>query len=351
MLKLLNGLIKPDRGKISIRGRVNGLIELGAGFNPILSGLENIYVNAAVLGIPRSNVKKLVDQIVEFSGIGDFIDAPVQSYSSGMKVRLGFAIAAQLEPDIMLIDEVLAVGDAEFRSRCMDLIWELADSGKVAFIFISHNMLAVDGLCHRVMLFEKGVAHQGDKHEMIARYYGDNVHRRYEKLDAKTRQQLMVQSQMFGSPASGEIEIVSVKLTDEQGVEKEYYHPWDHLCIHLEFISHRQLEKVISSVSLVDASGLVISIERSIYHEAPPFPLNGKGNLEIEFAPLQLKTGMYTLGLAFQDPTLQSVYCLRSCDNFRVVEAMPNPGGKEGFFSPRVAWSYAGKKYERLART
>jgi hypothetical protein len=148
---------------------------------------------------------------------------------------------------------------------------------------------------------------------------------------------------VFGGKASGEIEITSVKITDEQGVEKEYFHPQDRLCIHMEFYGKRKLEKVVSSVSLVDESGLIISIERSVYHDAPPFTVQGKGGLVIEYTPIQLKTGKYTLGLAFQDPTLHSVYCLRSCDSFRVVEPMPNPGGKEGFFSPHVTWHFKKK--------
>ena len=124
LLKILNGLINPDQGKVTMRGRVGALIELGAGFNPILTGRENIYNNGAVLGFTRKEIDAKVEEIIDFSEIREFIDMPVQNYSSGMKVRLGFAVAAQMEPDVLIIDEVLAVGDAGFRYKVLKCYWE-----------------------------------------------------------------------------------------------------------------------------------------------------------------------------------------------------------------------------------
>lgn len=154
LLKMLNGLIKPDKGRISVRGRVGALIELGAGFNPILTGRENIYVNAAVLGITKETVNKKLDSIIDFADIKDFIDTPVQYYSSGMKVRLGFAVAAHMEPDVLLIDEVLAVGDIGFRVKCLNRISELLS--RSAVIFVSHAMPIVSRICTHALLMNKG---------------------------------------------------------------------------------------------------------------------------------------------------------------------------------------------------
>jgi len=154
LLKMLNGLINPDQGKITMRGRIGALIELGAGFNPILTGRENIYNNGAVLGFTKEEIDNKFDQIVEFSEIGDFIDSPVQNYSSGMKVRLGFAVAAQMEPDILLIDEVLAVGDLGFRIKCLNRIAEMLKS--TAVIFVSHSMPAIGKICNSSILLNKG---------------------------------------------------------------------------------------------------------------------------------------------------------------------------------------------------
>ncbi|MEM6551186.1 MAG: ABC transporter ATP-binding protein [Planctomycetota bacterium] len=155
LLKMLNGLVKPDRGRITMRGRIGALIELGAGFNPILTGRENVYVNASVLGMSRREIDAKFDAILDFAEIGDFIDAPVQSYSSGMKVRLGFAIAAQLEPDILLIDEVLAVGDIGFRARCYTAL--ARQLPRTAIVFVSHNMADLMRVCNHAMHLKRGV--------------------------------------------------------------------------------------------------------------------------------------------------------------------------------------------------
>jgi len=154
LLKMLNGLIKPDKGRIEMHGRVGALIELGTGFNPILTGRENIYNNAAVLGFSKTEVNQKFDEIVEFSEIGEFIDSPVQNYSSGMKVRLGFAVAAQLEPDILIIDEVLAVGDMKFKLKCYNKIDEIA--GRTTVIFVSHSMPQISRLCDSILLMKNG---------------------------------------------------------------------------------------------------------------------------------------------------------------------------------------------------
>ncbi len=156
LLRMLNGLIKPDTGRIEMNGRVGALIALGAGFNPILTGRENIYVNASVLGLSRSEIDAKLDDIIDFAEIGDFIDMPVQSYSSGMGVRLGFAIASTLSPDILILDEVLAVGDASFRSKCWRRIGALLQDAAV--ILVSHEAYAISRVCDRAIVLERGEA-------------------------------------------------------------------------------------------------------------------------------------------------------------------------------------------------
>jgi lipopolysaccharide transport system ATP-binding protein len=155
LLKMLNGLIRPDEGSITIRGKIGALIELGAGFNPLLTGRENVFINGQLLGFSRKEVEKKLDAILDFAEIGEFIDSPVQNYSSGMKVRLGFAVAAQMEPDVLLIDEVLAVGDLGFRIKCLNRISELID--KCAVIFVSHSMPQIARICNYGILLENGL--------------------------------------------------------------------------------------------------------------------------------------------------------------------------------------------------
>jgi lipopolysaccharide transport system ATP-binding protein len=154
LLKMLNGLILPDAGSITMKGKVGALIELGAGFNPILTGRENIYNNAAVIGFTKNEIDEKFDSIVEYSEVGEFLDMPVQNYSSGMKVRLGFAIAAQMQPDILIIDEVLAVGDLGFKIKCMNTIQQLLKN--TAVIFVSHAMTQITTVCTRLILMNKG---------------------------------------------------------------------------------------------------------------------------------------------------------------------------------------------------
>jgi lipopolysaccharide transport system ATP-binding protein len=170
LLKMLNGLARPDKGRISMRGRVGALIELGAGFSPILTGRENIYINGAVLGFSKSEIDAKFDEIVDFAELHDAIDAPVQTYSSGMYVRLGFAVAAQLHPDIFLIDELLAVGDIAFRMKCFQHLLDIKNVGKT-IVVVSHNMIDINRVCDRVVVLEAGKKiYDGDVSTGIATY-------------------------------------------------------------------------------------------------------------------------------------------------------------------------------------
>lgn len=172
LLKMLNGLIKPNQGSITLKGRVGALIELGAGFNPILTGRENVYINGQVLGFTRKEIDEKFEAILDFAEIGEFIDAPVRSYSSGMKVRLGFAIAAHMEPDILLIDEVLAVGDGGFRVKCLNVINELLK--KTAVIFVSHSMPQVSKVATKVLVMNKG------KMDLMSRHVDKGIERYFD---------------------------------------------------------------------------------------------------------------------------------------------------------------------------
>jgi lipopolysaccharide transport system ATP-binding protein len=166
---MLNGLIKPDSGTIEMRGRVGALIALGAGFNPILTGRENIYVNGSILGLKKNEIDEKIEDIIDFSEIRDFIDAPVQSYSSGMNVRLGFAVATALNPDILILDEVLAVGDMGFHAKCFKRIGEM--TRECAVIFVSHDLSSVARICDRSFLLSNGkIKFHGSTFDTINQY-------------------------------------------------------------------------------------------------------------------------------------------------------------------------------------
>lgn len=177
ILKLLCGILRADRGSVRAHGRVTALIETGAGFHPDLTGRENIYLNAAILGMSRTEIQRKFEEIVEFSGLADFIDTPVKRYSSGMYARLGFSVAAHVDPEILLVDEVLAVGDFAFQQRCLRKMDDVSKQGRTV-IFVSHNMAAIQGLCQRCFLLSRGsIVLEGEPQVLVSRYlqdcYGD----------------------------------------------------------------------------------------------------------------------------------------------------------------------------------
>ncbi len=170
LLKVLSRITEPTEGKITIKGRVASLLEVGTGFHPELSGRENIFLNGAILGMKREVIKQHFDAIVDFAGVEKFLDTPVKRYSSGMYVRLGFAISAHLEPEILIVDEVLAVGDAEFQRKCLGKMKDASTSGRT-ILFVSHNLTAVQGLCNKAMFLRKGqMIEMGETNQVLATY-------------------------------------------------------------------------------------------------------------------------------------------------------------------------------------
>ena len=180
LLKLLSGIFWPDKGRIAITGRVGALIEVGAGFHPLLTGRENIYLNGSILGMSRTEINQKLEEIINFADIGDFLDTPVNKYSSGMFVKLGFAIAVHADPDILLIDEVLAVGDIAFRRKCFNKIDELKN--RAAIIIISHDMFQISRVCDSLMYLDKGsMVYKGKLDDGISLYYDRSFKKKYIK--------------------------------------------------------------------------------------------------------------------------------------------------------------------------
>jgi len=185
LLKLLTRITSPDAGRIEMEGRVGALLEVGTGFHPELSGRENIYMNGSILGMSRRDINRKFDQIVDFAGVENFLDTPVKRYSSGMRVRLGFAVAAHLEPDILVVDEVLAVGDAEFQRKCLGRMNEVAGEGHTV-LFVSHQMEAIQSLCTRAIWLEQGsVARDGPAGDVVPDYLASARFRESETLSGR----------------------------------------------------------------------------------------------------------------------------------------------------------------------
>lgn len=180
ILKLLSGIMRPNSGEISVHGRLSALIEVGAGFHPDLTGRENIFLNGAILGMKRNEIQNKMEQIIDFSGLSEFIDTPVKRYSSGMYARLGFSVAAHVDPEILLVDEVLSVGDFTFQHKCIDKMQDIVKNGTTV-IFISHNIPSVINLCPKTILLNKGEVHlYGESREVCRKYY--NVYSQSRKV-------------------------------------------------------------------------------------------------------------------------------------------------------------------------
>jgi len=187
LLKILSKITPPTSGKIICRGRIASLLEVGTGFHPELTGRENIYMNGSILGMRRTEIKNHFDDIVNFSGVEKFLDTPLKRYSSGMQLRLAFAVAAHLEPEILIIDEVLAVGDAEFQKKCLGKMNEISKSGRTV-IFVSHDMNAIEQLCNKGVILKKGIlSEQGEIHELISHYLNENKNFNFNELPLTDR--------------------------------------------------------------------------------------------------------------------------------------------------------------------
>lgn len=205
ILKLLTGILRPDKGGIEVNGRQSALIEVGAGFHPDLTGRENVYLNGAILGMKKSEIDKKFNEIVEFSGISEFMDTPVKRYSSGMYARLGFSIAAHVDPDILLVDEVLSVGDMKFQQKCLKKMLSFKNSGRTV-IFVSHHLESINTLCSKTALISNGQLKRiGVTGEVIKDYIG-----LMQEVDQET---------------TDRVSIWNVSLTDENKKNSEMFHP------------------------------------------------------------------------------------------------------------------------------
>lgn len=289
MLKMLNGLIKPDEGQITIRGNVCALIELGAGFNPILTGRENIYVNASVLGISKRETNEMFDQIVEFADMKEFIDTPVQNYSSGMKVRLGFAVAAQLQPDVLLIDEVLAVGDLAFRIKCYNKIEELLKN--TAIVIVSHNMPALARMTSKCIVLNKGAAAFSGPSEDAISYY-------YSLVDEK---KLSKHTTMDHSEAT----VGSIKLLNEKNIETDTFEYDRPLSLAFDITVPVQYRSFVVSVLFMNQGMEPIAQCDSKYNDVKLTNTGKSQHIELTVAHLPLKPGKYTLNITIYDDQRQ----------------------------------------------
>ncbi|MFC1928505.1 ABC transporter ATP-binding protein [Chloroflexota bacterium] len=289
ILKMLNGIFMPDKGKIEVKGRVGALIEIGAGFHPMLSGRENIYINGAILGMSKKEMDEKFDDIVAFADIGDFLGMPIKNYSSGMHVRLGFAVAANCELDILLVDEVLAVGDMNFQRKCHRHMRSLMEKG-TAIVFISHQMVPIQSMCQRALWLDQGrVQAEGSPTEVIARY-----------TDFMNQQTVSVRS-LDGSGTrfgTGEMTLSSIDIVDSEGQPTRLIRTGDPLHIRINYRMEKPIDDTVFRIWIQDiATGAIVTMADSRMGDVPPH-LAPEGTIECVFEPLLLRPRQYSASVS-----------------------------------------------------
>jgi ABC-type polysaccharide/polyol phosphate transport system ATPase subunit len=316
LLKLVAGIIKPTSGTVEVGGRVGSLLELGAGFHPDFTGRENVYLNGSLLGLSRRVVREHLDEIVAFAGIDEFLDLPVRTYSSGMAMRLGFAVAAHLDVDVLLLDEVFAVGDEEFQRKCFGKIFEFKQRGGT-IVFVSHDASAVERLCERTVLLRGGhVEFDGSTHDAILRYHRQlAADRDPDERGAGLKE--------WGS---GEARIEDVELLDADGEPRRQFLAGEPLSLRMRLVAKQALEPPRLVYELRGESGLLLAVNALDTGEVGWSPAPGELRVRFDVGRLPLADGRFTLRLGLSDPGGGRLY--HQLDD--AASFLVHPGAEEG---------------------
>ena len=330
LLRLTAGIHRPTNGTITTDGQISALLELGSGFHPDLTGRENVFLNGAMLGLPRKQMAKAIDEITEFSGIGDFIDAPVKVYSSGMHVRLGFAIAVHVEPEILLVDEVLAVGDEAFQRKCFDHIYALRRRG-TTIVLVSHDAGTMESLCDEVAWLDHGELQSvGDAPATIEKYLGRVNEQENRRLVAEAEEKETLAETIVINDAerrgSGEIRITSVDLLGLDGSTRQSALSGDPLIIRLNYEAASQIMHPVFGIGIYHENGTHLSgpNNRLAGVEQPIIP-KGNGHVDITVDRMPLLDGKYFITTGIYSADL--LHCFDSWD--RSNRLIVQPGSSE----------------------
>jgi ABC-type polysaccharide/polyol phosphate transport system ATPase subunit len=333
ILKLLSGITAPTGGEITINGRLAALIEIGSGFHPELTGRENIFLNGSILGMRRREIGAKLDSIIDFAGVRAFIDVPVKRYSSGMYVRLGFSVAAHLDPDILLLDEVLAVGDVGFQEKCLERISELQREGKT-IIFISHDLSAVEQLCERALLMQQGrIIATGSPREVIARY----------------RQSIanFVSSSPPPEQSAGitrRAEITSLRFFDANGCETNAFATGEPATVRVECSAREGVPDAVLGVFFLSAEGQLVCNFSSMASQEQVEVEPGRSVYEFYCPAFGLQPGTYFVDAAIERRnTPELVDWQYRCALLLVNQGKPVRGG---FYMPHQFFPVPGRDFE-----
>jgi lipopolysaccharide transport system ATP-binding protein len=337
LLKLLARITEPTAGYVDVCGRVGALLEVGTGFHAELTGRENVFLNGAILGMSRAEVKRKFDQIVEFSGVEKHIDTPVKWYSSGMYVRLAFAVAAHLEPEILIVDEVLAVGDAEFQKRCLGRMGEASQEGRTV-LFVSHNLQAVRRLCRRAILLEQGrLTAEGDAESVVRRYLAS-----IESSDAGRRRW----EDPAERPGDDICRVVEVRITDDDGRPSGSFFTRRPIHVALELDLARVHPAFIAGFDLATTDGVVVfrSYTTDVAEDAAPRLVTGRNAIRCTIPAGLLNSGRYALHLRISLHWSRWIVHLDDVLSFDVIadhgeSLFLNDQARPGVVAPILDWA------------
>jgi ABC-type polysaccharide/polyol phosphate transport system ATPase subunit len=349
LLKLLAGITRPTHGSLQVLGRISALIELGAGFHPEISGRENVAINGIMLGLTRKEVEERFDDIVDFAELREFIDAPVKTYSSGMYMRLGFAVAIHVDPDVLLIDEVLAVGDEGFTRKCLDKIGEFRRRGKT-ILLVTHSLGLVEKMCDNVLWLRHGkVADQGDPKRVVDAYLtyvagGEDALLASEHGHSADREQSAAAASEPGTEREGrwgsrDVEIVRVRLLDAHGRERHVFVSGEAVTLSLEVQTSVVVEDFVFGIGIFTADGVSVYGTNTHIEGFTPKRLAGSAEVRLALQDLRLVEGTYLLDVAAhrRDGTPYDYH--RGLYSFRVKSHVKDVG----VYRPEHRWTFSGE--------
>lgn len=306
LLKILSGITKPTEGKVKLYGRVSSLLEVGTGFHPELTGRENIYLNGVILGMTRKEVSKKFHEIVAFAGIEKFLDTPVKHYSSGMYVRLAFAVAAHLEPDILIVDEVLAVGDIEFQKKCLGKMESVSKEEGRTVIFVSHNMEAVQYLCNKSIILDKGFIKKiGKTKEIIDFYESDliNTDNPFIRTDYSNHNEAIINK---------------ISILDEKSIPNKQFKISDSITIRVEFTVKKPINNVVIAIYVNQGEKMIIHSTEADLDGVLKKYTPGSYKKDIVIPKNTLNVGTYNVEISIQEPMIRFIDKIRG-PSFKIV--------------------------------
>ena len=330
-LKMLTRILYPDAGSIKMQGRVSSLIELGAGFHPDMSGRENIYTNAAIFGLTKKEIDARIDDIIAFSELEAFIDNPVRTYSSGMYMRLAFAVAINVDADILLIDEILAVGDAAFQAKCFRKLQEIKGRG-TTIVIVSHAMSQLELICDRSIWVADGLVKMDGKPRDVHPRYMEWMSRKNQQEEKKKDEQETGEAGETDSEGnlkrwgSGEARMTGVKVLGADGTEKTDFSPWDPFTIHIDYTAQKQLDDAVIGLAVYRSDGTLVYGTNTLIDTSSPVTLKTAGTIDLKIEGLPASNGSYSIDLALHRPDGFNYDFWRDICTIQIADKVQTPG-------------------------